>query len=103
MDPPPTENRGHGAKILQPSVVAGANHGLVDRYGANAVHVLGAYNAGPGAMDRWIDRYKGFTLDELAERIPYTETRNYVRKTLESYMIYHALYDPPAKDGTDDG
>jgi soluble lytic murein transglycosylase len=71
---------------------------LVDRFGGNAVQVLGAYNAGPSAMDRWIDRFGDLAVDEFAERVPYTETRNYIRRTLESYMIYHALYDPPPKD-----
>jgi soluble lytic murein transglycosylase len=71
---------------------------LVDRYNANAVNVLGAYNAGPQAMDRWIERFGDLQVDEFAERVPYTETRNYIRRTLESFMIYHALYDPPPKD-----
>jgi soluble lytic murein transglycosylase len=68
---------------------------LVDRFGANAVHVLGAYNAGPSAMERWIKRFGLLGPDEFAERVPYFETRGYIRRTLESFMIYHALYDPP--------
>jgi soluble lytic murein transglycosylase len=68
---------------------------LVDRFGANAVHVIGAYNAGPGAMDRWIKRFGVLSPDEFAERVPYYETRAYIRRTLESFMIYHVLYDPP--------
>jgi peptidoglycan lytic transglycosylase len=71
---------------------------LVDRFSGNAAQVLGAYNAGPDAMERWVWRFGDLALDEFAERIPYTETRIYVRRCLESYMIYHALYDPQPKD-----
>jgi tetratricopeptide (TPR) repeat protein len=68
---------------------------LVERYRGNLVQALGAYNAGPGAMDRWVRRFGDLEMDEFAERTPYFETRLYIRRTLENYMIYHELYDPP--------
>jgi soluble lytic murein transglycosylase len=74
---------------------------LVDRFGKNAVHVLGAYNAGPAAVERWIKRFGDLGPDEFAERVPYGETRNYIRRTVESFMIYHALYDRPPTAASD--
>jgi soluble lytic murein transglycosylase-like protein/predicted negative regulator of RcsB-dependent stress response len=73
---------------------------LLDRYKGNLVSLFGAYNAGPSAMDRWRARFGDLDVDELAERTPYFETRNYIRRTLEGYMIYHELYDRGGKRGT---
>jgi soluble lytic murein transglycosylase-like protein len=67
---------------------------LVDRYGGNLVRALGAYNAGPNAMDRWVKRFGALAPDELAERTPYLETRRYIRRSLETLMIYRVLYAP---------
>ncbi|MCS7234918.1 MAG: hypothetical protein RMM30_02940 [Armatimonadota bacterium] len=33
--------------------------------------------------------------EEFAERIPYSETRGYVRRVLESYGVYRWLYSHP--------
>ncbi|MCS7173403.1 MAG: lytic transglycosylase domain-containing protein [Armatimonadetes bacterium] len=52
---------------------------------------LAAYNAGPGAA-------RAFAAggirdpDEFVERIPYAETRTYLRRVLQSYGIYRWLY-----------
>lgn len=67
---------------------------LVDHYRGNFAQALGAYNAGPSAMDRWVRRFGPMAMDEFAERTPYTETRAYIHRTVESFMIYHELYDP---------
>ncbi|WP_246681463.1 lytic transglycosylase domain-containing protein [Candidatus Tokpelaia sp.] len=53
-----------------------------------------AYNAGAGRALDWIGRYgdprgqkSDFVVDWL-ERIPFTETRNYVQRVMENYEIY---------------
>jgi soluble lytic murein transglycosylase len=54
--------------------------------------VLAAYNAGPGRMERW-RRFPEFAQPDLfVERIPFEETRDYVRVVRVNTTIYHALY-----------
>jgi len=58
----------------------------------NKYYALGAYNGGPGAMQRWINNYGNLDIDELIESITYDETKNYIKKVMESYYIYNILY-----------
>ncbi len=66
---------------------------LLRDYDGRLHFAVAAYNAGPAAVNRW--RAGGVSdIDIWAENIPYTETRNYVRKVLRSYIRYRALYAP---------
>lgn len=65
---------------------------LLGRYEGNVVRALGAYNAGPAAMDRWVRDHRALDADEIAERTPYDETRRYIRRALTSYLMYRRLY-----------
>jgi soluble lytic murein transglycosylase len=58
--------------------------------------VLASYNAGPEAVGKWWE-FPERTLDpELwVDRIPYRETRDYVRKVIAQYATYRRLYDGP--------
>lgn len=54
--------------------------------------VLGAYNAGPHRITRWSE-FPEFADDGLfTERIPFTETREYVKIVQQNARIYRALY-----------
>lgn len=57
---------------------------------------VGAYNGGPNAMARWVG--DGALLrrdpDAFVERIPYEQTRTYIKKVYTSYWIYRMLYAP---------
>lgn len=65
---------------------------LLDRYGGAIVPVLAAYNAGPHRVARWRN-FPEFSDEELfAERIPYAETREYVKIVQAHARIYQALY-----------
>jgi len=58
-------------------------------------HIVAAsYNAGRGAVDRWLCRYGYELLDfpHFVDIVPYTETRNYVRRVMRTYWIYRDLY-----------
>ena len=52
------------------------------------------YNAGPGRAREWAERYgdpRGKSVEEVVdwiERIPYTETRDYVQRVMENYQVY---------------
>ena len=54
---------------------------------------LAAYNAGLDRVNRW-QSIRGVDQDPeiFVERIPFTETRDYVRKVLRNVAMYHALY-----------
>ena len=63
----------------------------LQRFRGDLVLALAAYNAGPGAAGRFLHLRTG-EVDEFVERIPYGETRAYVKRVLESYGIYRWLY-----------
>jgi soluble lytic murein transglycosylase len=58
------------------------------RYGGNPALVPAAYNAGEGAVDRWLREGSARELDEFVEEIPYDETRRYSRRVLQTWGIY---------------
>jgi len=60
----------------------------------NSLLAVASYNAGPGAIGRWV-REKGIDdPDEFVENIPYAETRDYVPKVFGNYWNYLRLYSP---------
>ena len=64
---------------------------LADRYD-RPVHILAAYNAGASRVERWQHRRGVKDLEIFAERIPYSETRTYVRVIQRNQEIYKVLY-----------
>lgn len=61
-------------------------------YGGRITDVLIAYNAGAGRLARWRNLPER-EFDELfVERIPYDETRDYVRIVQTNAYVYRALY-----------
>ncbi len=67
---------------------------LSQRYRQPA-HVLAAYNAGASRVERWSMRVGVDDPEVFTERIPYTETRGYVRAIRRNEEIYRALYAWP--------
>lgn len=64
---------------------------LLKRYNNNAVYALAAYNAGFGAVDEWIKRYKTESDIVFMDVIPYQETREYVSAILRNYYWYQQI------------
>ena len=60
------------------------------------IMTFAGYNAGPGRVRKWIKQYgdpRGKSIDTVVdwiERIPFTETRNYVQRVMENYQVYKA-------------
>ncbi|HEX2080347.1 MAG TPA: lytic transglycosylase domain-containing protein, partial [Longimicrobium sp.] len=63
------------------------------RYGGKRDLALAAYNAGPSRADRW-RRELGYggDPDAFRERIPFAETRTYVKVVLRNSVVYRRLY-----------
>ena len=61
---------------------------------------IGAYNAGGGAVGRWMSTRTSDELDLFVENVPYEETRNYVKRVLSSVAAYAYLYDRKTFDDT---
>lgn len=57
--------------------------------------VAAAYNAGPAAVLRWLQRHGSLPLDLFVELIPYRETRGYVKQVVADLNVYRALYGAP--------
>lgn len=64
---------------------------LVKRFG-HPVLCAAAYNAGPSAVLRWVKDSGKLPLDLFVERIPYKETRGYVKQVVADLYNYRALY-----------
>jgi soluble lytic murein transglycosylase len=65
---------------------------LLERYSGTLPHVLAAYNAGPSRAARWRTLPEAADPDLFAERIPFAETRDYVKVVQQNARIYAGLY-----------
>ena len=52
----------------------------------------GSYNSGPRPVMRWLDLYGEREMDEFVELVPYTQTREYMKKVTENFARYRYLY-----------
>jgi len=80
----------HALARPEVSVRIGAHYlsNLSRRYESNPSVVPAAYNAGQGAVDRWLSLNGALPLDAWIEEIPYGETRRYTRRVLMTQGIY---------------
>ncbi len=53
----------------------------------------GSFNSGPRPVMRWLDQYGDREIDELVELVPYTQTREYMKKVTENFARYQYLYE----------
>lgn len=58
---------------------------------------VAAYNAGIEAVTRWIKDKDISRVDLFVESIPFQETRQYVKRVLQSAYIYYRLYGDAPK------
>ena len=66
---------------------------LVKNYDGNYVMAIAGYNAGPGRIRDWVQAYgdpRNTDVDiiDWIERIPFSETRNYVHRVMENLQVY---------------
>ncbi len=72
---------------------------LLDKFGGTKIYAIAGYNAGPGRPLKWKLRYGALSANierniDWIERIPFSETRNYVQRVLENYQVYRVMLDP---------
>jgi soluble lytic murein transglycosylase len=72
----------------------GARHlaTLLKSYDGKVVPTLAAYNAGSRPVARWLRYPEAADTVQFVERIPYVETRGYIRAVLRNRSLYRALY-----------
>ncbi len=64
---------------------------MMDKFNDNPVLVTGAYNAGPGAVNRWLQTLPGQDATVWVEVLPFYETRDYIPRVLAFSTIYSYL------------
>jgi soluble lytic murein transglycosylase len=74
---------------------------LYASYGGSFIMTFAAYNAGPSRVTAWVKEYgdpRDPDVDAVnwVERIPFTETRNYVQRIMENLQVYRARLGAPA-------
>lgn len=79
----PSVNIALGTKLLA---------SLRKSYAANPLLAIAAYNAGGGAVNRWLDQRAGLPFELWVEAIPYEETRGYMKRVATSWLAYARLY-----------
>jgi soluble lytic murein transglycosylase len=73
---------------------------LLGKFKAQIPIGAGSFNSGPRPVMKWLDQYGGRDIDELVELVPYTQTREYMKKVTENFARYrylygHEVYDQP--------
>src|SRR5206468_3575765 len=75
--------------------------GLMEDYRGSYILTFAGYNAGRGRIREWIGRF-GDPRDpkvdavDWVERIPFSETRNYVQRVMENLQVYSVRFNTGA-------
>ena len=69
----------------------------LENYRGSYILTFAAYNAGRGRVREWIERYgdpRDPKVDPIdwVERIPFSETRNYVQRMMENMQVYRVRF-----------
>ncbi len=73
---------------------------LLNLYKGDQIAVIAAYNAGAHNVDRWRKSFGQVPTAEFIERIPFGETRDYVKKVLAAAAVYRQLYPGQEEEQT---
>ena len=72
--------------------------GLLKQFEGKSHLAVAAYNAGPGAVSKWLKANPNTDPDWFIESIPYQETQKYVVNVFENYWVYKNLLERQLKD-----
>ena len=65
---------------------------MLKRFDGDLVLALASYNAGPGRGDKWKRRREKEDSVTFIEKIPFTETRNYVKRVIHGFAMYRLRF-----------
>ena len=65
---------------------------LTREFAGSLPMVVAAYNAGSGRVREWASSGKWDGSEQHLEDIPFPETRQYVKRVLQNYKAYQAIY-----------
>jgi hypothetical protein len=84
----------------QTAIKMGTHHlgRLVESMDGSWIAAVGAYNAGSPPVLKWLNFYLNPFPISYIERIPFSETRNYVRSILRNYVNYQRIYGSGSVD-----
>jgi soluble lytic murein transglycosylase len=71
---------------------------LLSEYRGNQIMTFAGYNAGRGRVKEWVQAHgdpRAANVDPVdwVERIPLSETRNYVQRVMENVLVYRARFE----------
>jgi soluble lytic murein transglycosylase len=71
---------------------------LLSEYRGNQIMTFAGYNAGRGRVKEWVQAHgdpRDPNIDPVdwVERIPLSETRNYVQRVMENVLVYRARFE----------
>ncbi len=74
---------------------------LLKEYGGSHIMTFAGYNAGRGRVREWVKQFgdpRDPNVDAVdwVERIPFSETRNYVQRVMENLLVYRVRFDTAA-------
>jgi len=72
---------------------------LITRFDGQVLLALAGYNAGPGAVRRWLPS-RSMDADVWVENIPYNETRAYVQRIMWHSVVFQWLRDREPEDAS---
>ncbi len=65
---------------------------LLEKFKGQIPIGAGSFNSGPRPVMKWLDQNGDRDMDELVELVPYTQTREYMKKVTENFARYRYLY-----------
>lgn len=72
---------------------------LTNRFSGVGLHIIAAYNAGHGSVEKWLSN-PDYSQDGVLSLIPFPETARYVEKVSAAYQAYLELYPDLFTDGS---
>src|SRR5712672_4671173 len=96
------QKRLHNDNVYNMQIGAAELYDNISGYRGSYILAFAGYNAGRGRVKEWVERY-GDPRDPSAdpvdwvERIPFSETRNYVQRIIENIQVYRARFGSGTK------